>query len=151
MSALEALDRKLGRVVTIEDWRRLGEKAAVDLSDDDLVVVAAFGGVKAAAAVRERRDLARSPAHTAEAVATRVADTLKQPPEAPRGITADELADIYVAMLKRATAGMQAKIGLLERQLAAREKAIDPTHAKIRELETILNGRICPRCRSGKR
>jgi hypothetical protein len=59
--ALEALDKKWHRTVTIDDWRRLGEKADADLTDDDLVIIEGFGGPKDAAAARARRAQALAP------------------------------------------------------------------------------------------
>jgi hypothetical protein len=62
--SLEQLDKKVGRVHTIDDWRRVGEKAdraPGSLTDDDLVIITAFEGERAGAQARARRETALSP------------------------------------------------------------------------------------------
>ncbi len=41
---LSPLDRKWGRVVTVADWRAVGQKHVAQLSDDDLLILEAFAG-----------------------------------------------------------------------------------------------------------
>ena len=41
---LEALDRKWGRTVTVHDWHHARTKTAADRTDDDRVILKAFGG-----------------------------------------------------------------------------------------------------------
>jgi hypothetical protein len=58
---LTPVDQRWGRVVTIDDWRALGTKAVDQLSDDDLLVVQAFEGLKVRAKLEAARDRARMP------------------------------------------------------------------------------------------
>ena len=63
-AALEALDAKVGKVHTMDDWRRVGEKsvtAPAMLTDDDLTIIEGFSGEKAANEARARRTQALTP------------------------------------------------------------------------------------------
>ena len=60
-AGLDALDRKFGRVVTVEDWRIVGEKAPDALTDDDLLILKAFGGAATADLARALRTKALAP------------------------------------------------------------------------------------------
>lgn len=52
---MDALDRKAGRVHTVDDWRRVGEKAPGELTDDDIVIIGYFDGETAASAALAKR------------------------------------------------------------------------------------------------
>jgi hypothetical protein len=78
-SAIEALDRKVCRVHTLDDWRRVGEKsqrAPATLTDDDIVILGYFDGEQSAATARARRAKALAPpVPVTPPVATRVSAT----------------------------------------------------------------------------
>lgn len=61
---LEALDQKAGHIHTMGDWQRVGEISQHQpqaLTDDDLLILAYFGGEKTASRDRARRMQARNP------------------------------------------------------------------------------------------
>jgi hypothetical protein len=60
-AALEALDRKCGRTITLADYHSLSGKSAAALTDDDLTIIENFGGAKQAATARARRTQALTP------------------------------------------------------------------------------------------
>lgn len=94
---LEALDRKYGRTITIEDRAALCEKPPGALTDDDLVIIENFDGPASAAQARARRAQAvtppvaetapavtRAPAFDVEAFADAVIDTIARTLDGPR-------------------------------------------------------------------
>jgi hypothetical protein len=52
---LIALKKRLGRTFTVDDWRATAEKSAEELTDEDIVIIGAFGSPRAAAEARKRR------------------------------------------------------------------------------------------------
>lgn len=74
--ALEAVDKRWGRLVTKDDWLQLGEKEAKYLTADDLTIIEVFSGPKAAADARARREKALSPALSDPAETPRRAPTM---------------------------------------------------------------------------
>ena len=56
-AAIEALDAKGGRALTVDDWRRAGDKSEhtpATLTEDDIVILGYFGGQKSAEHARTR-------------------------------------------------------------------------------------------------
>ena len=60
-AAIAQLDQKMYRPVTVEDWKRIADKPAATLTDDDITICGYFGGPKSAAAARARREKALAP------------------------------------------------------------------------------------------
>ena len=98
-TAIEQLDQKMGRPVTIDDWHRIGSKPGAALTDDDLVVCGYFGGPSAAAAARARREKALAPPPPPDPpVKTKTAVASRHPVEFPARIWDHKAADVVKAM-----------------------------------------------------
>ncbi len=91
---LEALDRKYNRTHTIEDARRIGEKSAETLSDDDLVVLESFDPV-GGPAKRAQRDQARGPIIRKDRVRRR-----RSTQRTMQAITIDEVGEAMIELVR---------------------------------------------------
>jgi len=143
--ALEALDRKLGRTVTVDDWKALAAKADADLTDDDLTIIESFEGATKAAAVRARANDAttahdatpatapREPPLTADVVATCIVTTLKRLDTDHKATFADRVTcDAMRADLD----ALRLKIASLEFDREQQRQIIERQTRQIADLET---------------
>jgi hypothetical protein len=131
---LASLDRKMGRTVSVKDWRRVGATAASHpeaLSDDDLLVLAAFAGEAHAKQAADRRAHALAPARPSEPT--------PQPTHTERAtvkMTPTFLKDLANAVAGGITAAVDGprvagKIATLEARIAALESRPQLTWAGV--------------------
>lgn len=129
-ASLEALDRKAGRLHTLEDYTRVSVKAhehVATLTDDDLVLLAGFGGDHTAAAARARRDAANTPP----------APTIRRPVITPK--RAASIAPLVKALIDEDT-GI---IPLVVKKLVAHKDRADELEQRLSLLETKPHVKFC--------
>lgn len=123
---LEELDRKVGRIHTIDDWRRVGEKSVQtpeELTDDDVVILAAFGGPERAAEARARQVKALNPSTPPTGVSNPATYVTRQAlHKTLKGFAEDAIGGI-VETVKRAIESprIDGRFAALEARLAALE------------------------------
>jgi hypothetical protein len=150
---LEALDRKWGRTVTVDDYRRLSEKSAAAIDDDDLTIIENFAGPQAAAAARARRMLALNPPPPDPPVAKTAAAPARDPVEFPKRLWKRDAPDLRKAIeewaethaMKAVPVGLwhnfvkgarenretlEAKVATLEQRVAALEGTSSTSHGE---------------------
>ena len=136
---LGPLERRWGRLVTLADWDLVRRKAAATpgaLSDDECLVVRAFGGEQAYTLALSRRSLALLPPEPEPpppAAPTTTADPMRRVVTLAtlKKIFTDYNAQVAEAIVQVTT---QARAPLLER-LAALDTAAGAREAKIAALE----------------
>lgn len=117
-AVLEALDKKYGRTITVEDWRRLSEKAPKDYTDDDVVIVEAFAGPAAAAAARARREHGLAPPVPPAPVTT----TKAAAPSLTRKVIEDYIqkySEVIVPVLRKRFDELEARLEAQAQEIAA--------------------------------
>lgn len=144
-AALEALDMKAGRVHTVDDWRRVGEKsqrAPETLTDGDITILGFFDGGQSAASARARRAKALAPPSPQPPAET------PQPKAAPMGVSGKKLRkyfDAYtnalVPVLKDAFDQRDAKLNFEIEALRIRNAELE---TRILELEAKDAERVVP-------
>ena len=93
---IEALDRKYGRV-TIEHWKRIGEKSPLELGPDDLDIIEMFEGDEGRA-----RTLARIADARSAPIIRKKTDTLAtEKKRQAKPVTFKQLATIITAIGER--------------------------------------------------
>lgn len=132
MTELEALEAKTGRVYTIADWQRVGEKRTRPLTytETDFLVLDHFDGPTRAAEAREAQRQAQlalvQPAAAATTKSTELLSTKEQMRMA--AVTHGFLHDHVVPALKKIKDQQDARVRSLEQRLKEQD-------ARILELE----------------